>query len=81
VFGDHDVQHRVQHERRERIDFAVKPHTPGATRVAKCVELSQRLGGVAMNQVDGVRIALEHNVGGLSAESAAMIAEGPANGS
>jgi hypothetical protein len=34
-----------------------------------------------MNQVDGVRIALEHNVGGLSAESAAMIAEGPANGS
>jgi hypothetical protein len=34
-----------------------------------------------MNEVDGARIALERNVGGLNAVSAAMIAEGPANGS
>jgi hypothetical protein len=65
----------------ERIDFAVKAHPPGATRVAKCVELSQRLRAVGMNQVDVARIALEHNVGDLGAVSAAMISEGPASGS
>jgi hypothetical protein len=33
-----------------------------------------------MNQVDGVRIALERNVDGPSAVSGVMIPEGPASG-
>ena len=60
--------------------FAVQAHPPGATGVAKCVELSQRLRGVAMNQVDGARIALERNMGGPTVASAVMTLEGPANG-
>ena len=59
-----------------------KGHPPGATGVAQCVELFQQLRGEAVNQVDGARIALAHNIGGPTAVSAVTILEGPAaNGS
>jgi acetyl-CoA C-acetyltransferase len=58
-----------------------KGHPPGATGVAQCVELFQQLRGEAVNQVDGARIALAHNIGGPTAVSAVTILEGPeANG-
>jgi hypothetical protein len=61
--------------------FDGQAHPQDATGVAKCVELSQRLRGVAMNQVDVARIALEHNTGGPATVSAVTSLGGPANGS
>jgi acetyl-CoA C-acetyltransferase len=55
-----------------------KGHPPGATGVAQCVELFGQLRGEAVNQVDGARIALAHNIGGPTAVSAVTILEGPA---
>lgn len=54
-----------------------KGHPPGATGVAQCVELYEQLRGEAVNQVDGARWALAHNVGGPTAVSAVTILEGP----
>ena len=53
-----------------------KAHPPEATGVAQCVELFQQLRGEAVNQVDGARIALAHNIGGPTAVSAVTILEG-----
>ena len=52
-----------------------KGHPPGATGVAQCVELFQQLRGEAVNQVDGARWALAHNVGGPTAVSAVTLLE------
>lgn len=57
-----------------------KGHPPGATRVAQCVELFAQVRGEAINQVDGARIALAHNIGGPTAVSAVTILEGSAHG-
>ncbi|CAN5581490.1 thiolase domain-containing protein [soil metagenome] len=57
-----------------------KGHPPGATGVAQCVELFEQLRGQAVNQVDGARIALAHNIGGPTAVSAVTILEGPGDG-
>jgi acetyl-CoA C-acetyltransferase len=54
-----------------------KGHPPGATGVAQCVELFDQLRGTAVNQVDGARIALAHNIGGPTAVAAVTILEGP----
>jgi len=54
-----------------------KGHPPGATGVAQCVELFAQLRGEAVNQVEGARIALAHNIGGPTAVSAVTILEGP----
>ncbi|MEU2000787.1 thiolase C-terminal domain-containing protein [Rhodococcus sp. NPDC019627] len=54
-----------------------KGHPPGATGVAQCVELFEQLRGSSVNQVDGARIGLAHNVGGPTAVSAVTILEGP----
>jgi acetyl-CoA C-acetyltransferase len=54
-----------------------KGHPPGATGVAQCVELFHQLRGDAVNQVDGARIGLAHNIGGPTAVSAVTILEGP----
>lgn len=54
-----------------------KGHPPGATGVAQCVELFSQLRAEAVNQVDGARIALAHNIGGPTAVSAVTILEGP----
>ena len=62
--------------------FKAKGPPPGAPGVAQCVELFQQLRGDAVNQVDGARIALAHNIGGPTAVSAVTILEGPGtNGS
>jgi acetyl-CoA C-acetyltransferase len=53
-----------------------KGHPPGATGVAQCVELFGQLRGEAVNQVDGARIGLAHNIGGPTAVSAVTILEG-----
>ncbi|MGN2639899.1 thiolase C-terminal domain-containing protein [Nocardia takedensis] len=53
-----------------------KGHPPGATGVAQCVELFEQLRGTAVNQVDGARIGLAHNLGGPTAVSAVTILEG-----
>ncbi|BBX69194.1 thiolase C-terminal domain-containing protein [Mycolicibacterium psychrotolerans] len=53
-----------------------KGHPPGATGVAQCVELFQQLRGEAVNQVDGARIGLAHNIGGPTAVAAVTILEG-----
>ena len=53
-----------------------KGHPPGATGVAQCVELFEQLRGNAVNQVDGARIGLAHNIGGPTAVSAVTILEG-----
>lgn len=53
-----------------------KGHPPGATGVAQCVELFQQLRGEAVNQVDGARIGLAHNLGGPTAVSAVTILAG-----
>ena len=50
-----------------------KGHPPGATGVAQCVELFEQLRGDASNQVDGVRTALAHNIGGPTAVSAVTV--------
>jgi acetyl-CoA C-acetyltransferase len=55
-----------------------KGHPPGATGVAQCVELFAQLRGEAVNQVDGARVALAHNVGGPTAVAAVTLLEGPA---
>ena len=57
--------------------FKPKAHPPEATGVAQCVELFQPLRGEPVSRVDGTRIALAHNIGGPTAESAAKILEGP----
>ena len=54
-----------------------KGHPPGATGVAQCVELFAQLRGEAVNQVDGARVALAHNVGGPTAVSAVTLLDGP----
>ncbi|QNJ91749.1 thiolase family protein [Mycolicibacterium fluoranthenivorans] len=54
-----------------------KGHPPGATGVAQCVELFAQLRGEAVNQVDGARVALAHNVGGPTAVAAVTLLEGP----
>jgi acetyl-CoA C-acetyltransferase len=54
-----------------------KGHPPGATGLAQCTELFEQLRGHAVNQVDGARWALAHNVGGPTAVSAVTILEGP----
>jgi acetyl-CoA C-acetyltransferase len=54
-----------------------KGHPPGATGVAQCVELFGQLRGAAVNQVDGARIGLAHNLGGPTAVSAVTLLEGP----
>ena len=54
-----------------------KGHLPGATGVAQCVELFHQLRGDAVNQVDGARIGLAHNIGGPTAVSAVTLLEGP----
>lgn len=54
-----------------------KGHPPGATGLAQCTELFEQLRGDAVNQVDGARWALAHNVGGPTAVSAVTILEGP----
>ncbi|AHH18991.1 putative 3-ketoacyl-CoA thiolase [Nocardia nova SH22a] len=54
-----------------------KGHPPGATGVAQCVELFEQLRGTAVNQVDGARIGLAHNLGGPTAVSAVTLLEGP----
>jgi acetyl-CoA C-acetyltransferase len=41
------------------------------------VELFAQLRGEAVNQVDGARIGLAHNIGGPTAVSAVTILEGP----
>lgn len=53
-----------------------KGHPPGATGVAQCVELFEQLRGEAVNQVDGARFGLAHNVGGPTAVAAVTILEG-----
>ena len=53
-----------------------KGHPPGATGVAQCVELFHQLRGEAVNQVDGARIALAHNIGGPTAVAGVTILEG-----
>jgi acetyl-CoA C-acetyltransferase len=50
-----------------------KGHPPGATGVAQCVELFEQLRGESSNQVDDVRCALAHNIGGPTAVSAVTI--------
>jgi len=57
-----------------------KGQPPGATGVAQCVEQFAHLRGEAVNQVDGARVALAHNIGGPTAVSAVTILEGSANG-
>ncbi|KUH67771.1 MULTISPECIES: thiolase C-terminal domain-containing protein [Mycobacteriaceae] len=57
-----------------------KGHPPGATGVAQCVELFAQLRGEAVNQVDGARIGLAHNIGGPTAVAAVTILEGDGNG-
>jgi acetyl-CoA C-acetyltransferase len=52
-----------------------KGHPPGATGVAQCVEIFEQLRGEAVNQVDGARWGLAHNVGGPTAVSAVTIFE------
>jgi acetyl-CoA C-acetyltransferase len=54
-----------------------KGHPPGATGVAQCVELFEQLRGDAINQIDGARIGLAHNIGGPTAVSAVTILKGP----
>ncbi|WP_405137854.1 thiolase C-terminal domain-containing protein [Nocardia sp. NBC_01388] len=54
-----------------------KGHPPGATGVAQCVELFEQLRGCAVNQVDGARIGLAHNVGGPTAVAGVTLLEGP----
>jgi acetyl-CoA C-acetyltransferase len=54
-----------------------KGHPPGATGVAQCVELFAQLRGHAVNQVEGARIGLAHNIGGPTAVSAVTLLEGP----
>lgn len=56
-----------------------KRHPPGATGVAQCVELFAQLRGEAINQVDGARIGLAHNLGGPTTVSAVTILKGPVN--
>ncbi|MGB3286797.1 thiolase C-terminal domain-containing protein [Mycolicibacter algericus] len=57
-----------------------KGHPPGATGVAQCVELFEQLRGTAVNQVDGARIGLAHNIGGPTAVAAVTIVEGGGDG-
>ncbi|MFF0490173.1 thiolase family protein [Nocardia sp. NPDC004068] len=54
-----------------------KGHPPGATGIAQCVELFEQLRGDAVNQVDGARIGLAHNIGGPTAVAAVTLLEGP----
>jgi acetyl-CoA C-acetyltransferase len=54
-----------------------KGHPPGATGIAQCVELFDQLRGNAINQVDGAKIGLAHNLGGPTAVAAVTILEGP----
>ncbi|PXW24602.1 thiolase [Nocardia sp. 348MFTsu5.1] len=54
-----------------------KGHPPGATGVAQCVELFDQLRGNAINQVDGAKVGLAHNLGGPTAVAAVTILEGP----
>lgn len=53
-----------------------KGHPPGATGIAQCVELFEQLRGTAVNQVDGARIGLAHNIGGPTAVATVTILDG-----
>lgn len=55
-------------------------HPPRATGVARCVELFDRLREEAVNQVDGVRIGVAHNMSGPTEVAAGPILEGVAHG-
>jgi acetyl-CoA acetyltransferase len=52
-------------------------HPAGATDVAQCARLFSPLRGQAVNQVDGARIGLAHNLAGPTAVSAVTTLEGP----
>lgn len=54
----------------------IKGRPPGGTGMAQCVELFEQLRGAAVNQVNGARIGLAHNIGGPTAVSAVTIVEG-----
>ncbi len=49
----------------------------GAGGVTQCVERLAQLRGDAIDQVDGARVTLAHNVGGPTVVVAATILEGP----
>ncbi|MFW0793851.1 beta-ketoacyl synthase N-terminal-like domain-containing protein [Gordonia sp. CPCC 205515] len=53
-----------------------KGHPPGASGVGQCVELFEQLRGGAINQVEGARIGLAHNVGGPTSVAAVTILSG-----
>jgi len=53
-----------------------KARPQGATGVAQCVERFEQVRGMTFDQVDGARIGLAHNIGGLTAMSAVTFAEG-----
>lgn len=56
--------------------LTAKGHPPGATGVAQCVELFAQLRGEAVNQVDGARVPLAHDLGGPTAVAPVTILEG-----
>lgn len=49
---------------------------PGTAGVTQCVEPFVQLCGGPVNQVEGTRIALAHNIGGSTAVSAVTVLEG-----
>ncbi|WP_319447906.1 MULTISPECIES: hypothetical protein [unclassified Mycobacterium] len=51
---------------------------PGATDVAQCPQLFPQRRAVAASRIRAARIAMAHNVGGLTVLSAGTILEGPA---
>jgi acetyl-CoA C-acetyltransferase len=51
---------------------------PGATDVAQCAQLFSQRRMATVSQVLAARIAMAHNVGGLTVLSAGTILEGPA---
>jgi acetyl-CoA C-acetyltransferase len=61
---------------------AAEGRAPGGIDVAQCPQLFSQRRMVTVSQVLAARIAMAHNVGGLTALSAGTILEGPtANGS
>lgn len=50
-----------------------KGHPPGATGVAQCVEIFEQLRGDAVNQVDGAKVGITHNIGGPTAVAAVTV--------
>jgi acetyl-CoA C-acetyltransferase len=63
-------------------ELTVKGRAPGASDVAQCAELPPRRRVKVVSRVPAARIAMAHNIGGLTALSIGTILEGPtANGS